>query len=213
MSDWIQDLRYGARMIVKRPGTSAIAIIALALGIGLTTTMFSIVQGVILRGLPFEESDRIMRVSRATVQQPDRSDQVPVHDFVEYRDRQTSLESLAGYSGAPAIVAGDTALPERLRGVRATPNLMQVLRVAPILGRDLSEADAAPGAPAVALISYRQWQSRFSGSREAIGAVIRLNGTPTTVDDGRGRDAGEVRLPGGGRDLDAAGNHAAVEAR
>jgi predicted permease len=181
MQEWLQDLRYGVRMVVKRPGTSAIAIVALALGIGLTTTMFSIVEGVILRGLPFEESDRILRLSRATVQQPDRSDQLPVHDFVDWRDRQTSLESLAGYFGAAAVVAGDTALPERLRGVRVTPNLMQVLRVAPVAGRDLSEADAAPGAPAVALISYRQWQSRFGGRRDAVGAVVRLNGTPTTI--------------------------------
>ena len=64
MREWLQDLRYGARMMVKRPGTSAIAIIALALGIGLTTTMFSIVEGVLLRGLPFPESDRIL-MSRA----------------------------------------------------------------------------------------------------------------------------------------------------
>jgi len=181
MNEWLQDLRYGARMVVKRPGTSSIAIVALALGIGLTTTMFSIVQGVILRGLPFEESERIARVMRATVQEPAQRNPVPLHDFVDWRARQTSLESLAGYAGAPAIVAGDAGLPERLRGIRMTPNLLQVLRVAPILGRDLSEADAAPGAPPVALISYRQWQSRFEGSPDAVGAVIRLNGTPATV--------------------------------
>jgi predicted permease len=181
MPDWLKDLRYGVRMIAKRPGTSAVAILALALGIGLTTTMFAIIQGVILRGLPFEDADRIVSVSRATTQEPGRRDGVTLHDFREFRERQTSLESLAGYAGAPAIIASDTALPERLRGMRVTPNLMRVLRVAPVLGRDLSEADAAPGAPAVVLISHAQWQSRFRGSADAIGAVIRLNGTPTTV--------------------------------
>ena len=88
---------------------------------------------------------------------------------------------MAAYARAPAIVAGDTALPERLRGVRMTANLMRVLRVAPVAGRDLTEADAAPGAPAVALISYRQWQSRFGGRPDAIGAVIRLNNQQATV--------------------------------
>jgi predicted permease len=181
MSELLQDLRYGARMVVKRPGTSAIAIIALALGIGLTTVMFSIVQGVILRGLPFEDSDRIALVARGRVQEPERREPVPAHDFLDWRARQASLESLAGYYRAPAVIASDDALPERLRGLRITPNLMQVLRVAPVLGRDLSEADAAPGAPAVALISYRQWQSRFGGSRDAVGTVVRLNGAPATI--------------------------------
>jgi predicted permease len=181
MLEWFKDLHYGARMVGKRPGTSAIAILALALGIGLTTTMFSIIEGVILRGLPFEDSDRIVAVSRATTQEPGQPDSITLHDFVDFRERQTSLEALAGYTGAPAIVAGDTALPERLRGIRVTPNLMRVLRVAPIRGRDLADADGAPGAPPVALISHAQWQSRFQGREEAVGAVIRLNGTPTTV--------------------------------
>ena len=181
MPEWLIDLRYAVRMIAKRPGTSAIAVVALALGIGLTATMFSIVQGVILRGLPFESSDRIMSVSRAPIQEPGRRDGLPLHDFLDISARQTTLESLAGHTGAPAIVAGPTALPERLRGRRVTPNLMRVLRVAPVLGRDLTEADTAPGAPAVALISYRQWQSRFGGRPEAIGAVIRLNHQPAVV--------------------------------
>jgi predicted permease len=143
--------------------------------------MFSIVEGVILRGLPFPESERIMRVTRAQGQRPDQRDQLPLHDFVDYRSRQTTLESIAGYYRDQAIVASDSTLPERLRGMRTTPNLMQVLRVGPVLGRDFTDADGAPGAPSVALISYRQWQSRYGGRPEAVGSVIRLNGVPTTV--------------------------------
>ena len=166
MTEWLQDLRYGARMIVKRPGTSAIAIVALALGIGLTTTMFSIVEGVILRGLPFEKSERIMLVPRATVQQPDRRDNVPLHDLVDWRAQQQVFESLAGYSDRPVTMTGDTGFPERLRGVRMTPNTLSVLRVAPIVGRDFTEADAAPGAPAVALIGYRRLAGALQGRPE-----------------------------------------------
>ena len=109
MREWLQDLRYGARMIIKRPGTSAIAIVALALGIGLTTTMFSIVQGVILRGLPFPESERIIIVSRATVQNPDRRDSPPPHDFADWRAQQKSFESLAGYSNTECDALRATA--------------------------------------------------------------------------------------------------------
>ena len=135
MRDGLQDLRYGVRMIAKRPGTSAIAIVALALGIGLTTTMFSIVQGVILRGLPFPESERIAFIVRSNVQQPQNRSSIPPHDFVDFRDRQTTLESLAGYSSTQVTIAGDTELPERLRGARITPNTFRALRVTPILGR------------------------------------------------------------------------------
>ena len=110
---------------------------------------------------------------------------------MDWRARQTSLDSLAGYTGAPPSSAGDTAFPERLRGVRMTPNTMRVLRVAPIVGRDLTDADAAPGAPAVALISYRQWQSRFDGRPDAIGAV---DPAEQPAGDGRRRHAGEVRI-------------------
>jgi predicted permease len=182
MSGWLQDLRYGVRMLAKRPGTSIIAIVALSLGIGLTTTMFSIVQGVMLRGLPFEQGDRIHYIGRTRTQNR-AADPGPasLHDFVDWRARQTSFESLAGYSETSVTLSGDGTWPERVRTARVTANLMTVLRVAPMVGRDLTEADAAPGAPAVALIGYRTWMNRFQGDRNVLGREIRLNGTPTTI--------------------------------
>jgi putative ABC transport system permease protein len=181
MREWWHDVRYAARMIVKRPGTSAIAVVALALGIGLSTTMFSIVEGVILRGLPFDESERLMLVSRATTQHPDRRDTVPVHDLLDWRARQHSFESLAGYNTQVVTISGDAGYAERLQGARITPNLLSVLRVRPVVGRDLAGADAEPGAPAVALIGYRVWQDRFGGKRDVSGTTVRLDGTPTTI--------------------------------
>jgi hypothetical protein len=159
MSDWFQDARSAVRTLAKRPGSSALAIIALALGIGLTTTMFSIVEGVVLRGLPFTESDRIVAVLRGRGLGSQSRESVTVHDFVDWRARQTSLEAMAAYADLPVVIGGDAFLPESLRGLRITPNLMTILRVAPVAGRDLSDADAAPGAPAVALIR------RATGSR------------------------------------------------
>jgi predicted permease len=180
MREWLQDVRYGARMLVKRPGTSAIAIIALALGIGLTTMMFSIVEGVLLRGLPFEESDRIISVVRSAVKAPGR-ETPPLHDYVDWRDRQKVFESLAGYTEIPATIATDTGFPERRRAARITPNTLSVLRVAPIVGRDFSDADAAPGAPPVVLIGHRVWESLFKSDPNVSGSTIRVDGKPTTI--------------------------------
>ena len=182
MRDWLLDLRYGVRMIAKRPGTSAIAIVALALGIGLTTTMFSIVQGVILRGLPFAESERIAFISGPPCQRPRTGARSP---------RMTSSTSAIG---RPRLrIAGRLSEQHRPRSP-ATPRCPSgcaapasrrmcstVLRIAPIVGRDFTEADAAPGAPAVALISYRQWQSRFGRAPTPSARPIRLNGAPTTI--------------------------------
>src|SRR6185503_2763564 len=113
MREFLTDLRYGARMILKRPGTSAIAIIAFALGIGLTTTMFSIVEGVILRGLPFPEGNRIVIVSKSTVQDPTRRDSVTLHDLADWRAQQKVLDGLAGYSQLQVNLSSDTGFPER----------------------------------------------------------------------------------------------------
>ena len=181
MREWLKDVRYGARMILKRPGTSAIAIVALALGIGLTTVMFSIVQGVILRGLPFEDSDRITLISRTTVQRPNGREAVPMHDFLDWRAQQKSFESLAGYYNTQVTLAREDGFPERLRGLRMTPNTLTVLRVRPIVGRDFSDADAVPGAPAVILINDRTWQARFKSNPNVAGTTVRIDGVPTTI--------------------------------
>jgi putative ABC transport system permease protein len=181
MREWLKDVRYGARMILKRPGTSAIAIIALALGIGLTTVMFSIVQGVILRGLPFEKSDRIALISRTSVQRPNAREAVTTHDFVDWRAQQKSFESLAGYYNTQVTLAMEDGFPERLRGLRMTPNTLTVLRVRPIVGRDFSDADAVPGAPAVILINHRTWQARFKSNPNVAGTTVRIDGVPTTI--------------------------------
>lgn len=181
MSGWWQDLRYAGRMIRKNPGASALAVVALALGIGLTTTMFSIVQGAILRGLPFEESEKIQHLSVVTPTNQGRGDPVTYHDFTDWRSQQTSFEALEGYSGTGMTVTGATGYPERLRGLRVTPGLFRALRVTPVAGRAFTEADAQPGAPAVIIIGHRVWESRYGANPNAIGQTLNVNGVPTTV--------------------------------
>ena len=169
-------------MLVKRPGTSILAIVALALGIGLTTTMFSIVNGAFLRGLPFEESGNILRIAMRTTKDPaGRGDRLRIGDLADVAAQQKSFEQIGGYSGTSADIASPGEPPENLRGELISPTLLRVLRTAPIRGRDFTDADAKPGAPAVALISYRVWESRFRKAEDIVGRSIRLNGKPAEI--------------------------------
>src|SRR4051812_23670525 len=135
MTDFLRDLRFGVRMLVKRPGTSGLAIVALALGIGLTTTMFSIVNAAFLRGLPFEEPERIVFVGEISKQLADRPNPMNVHDFVDVRSSQTSFEELAAFSGTRADITGEDQIPQRYQGQMLTANALKVMRVAPLVGR------------------------------------------------------------------------------
>jgi putative ABC transport system permease protein len=168
-------------MIAKHKGSSLLAVVALALGIGLTTTMFSIVQGAILRGLPFEDSEKIQHLAIASPNTRGRGEAVSFHDFTDWRRQQTSFEFLEGYNQTQLMVTGSTGYPERLRGSRVTPGLFRALKVAPMLGRDFTDADAQPGAPAVIIIGHRVWESRYQSKADAIGQVLVVNGVPTTV--------------------------------
>ena len=177
------DLRLAFRMMVKQPGMSLLAIVALALGIGLTTTMFSIVNGAFLRGLPFEESDRIYVLSRLNLAESDwsRDETGSLHDYVDWRERQTSFEDLAAFYQRTANVVGPDGTPERYRGVWITPNTFRVLRAAPVRGRDFRDGEEQPGAEPVVIISDKVWRERFKADPGAIGRPLRVNGTAMTV--------------------------------
>src|SRR5262245_43463026 len=145
MGELGNDFRQSFRGLAARPGTSLLAILALALGIGLTTTMFSIVQGAFLRGLPFEESDRIMYVGRANPDRPDRPNSTTIHDFLDWKQNQKSFEQFAAFTQASAVVTGGMA-PERYRAARFTADVLPLLRVKPVIGNGLTEADCQKGA-------------------------------------------------------------------
>src|SRR5262249_35270271 len=140
-----------------------------------------IVEGVILRGLPFEESDRILLVSRATVKEPARIDGAPLDDLRDWRLQQKSFESLAGYGDLQATLSTDDGYPERVRSLRMTPNTLGVRRARPTIGRDFPEAGPAPAAQPVVLIGSRLWQTRFASHPNISGTTVRINGTPTTI--------------------------------
>jgi predicted permease len=167
-------------MMVRQPGMSALAVIALAIGIGLTTTMFSIVNGAALRGLPFPDSDRILHVAPFNVTERDDVDS-PAHTVAQFAARQQSFEQLAAFRFGTANVVGPDGIPERYRGAWITPNTFRALRVAPVIGRDLRDEESRPGAAPVVIIGDKVWQERFKGAQDVIGRPLRVNGTVMTV--------------------------------
>jgi predicted permease len=174
------DLRFGARMLLKQPSLTAIAVLALALGIGLTTIMFSIVNGALIRGLPFEDSERIVAVSGTNVAENQDRLSVSIHDFTDYREAQRSIESLSAFYTGTVNVSGE-GRPDRYDGAFVTANMFDVVRVRPILGRGFVKGDDAPGAPMTIVLGYGPWQRRFGGDPNVVGRTLRVNGRAATI--------------------------------
>lgn len=180
MSGLLKELRYAVRMLRKNPGTSLIAVLALGLGIGLTTIMFSIVYGAVWKGLPFEGAEKLVHVERNNLAEDIESMEVPIHDFLDYREAQTSFEGLAGFYSGTVNLAG-TERPERYDGAFISANGFELIRVQPILGRSFQEGEDTPAADPVMLLGYHVWQDRFGGDPEVVGQVARVNGEQTTI--------------------------------
>ncbi len=176
MGIFLTDLKHGFRMLVKHPGLAAIAITALALGLGLTTTMWSITWGGILRGLPFEEADRILHLERARPSHGINSYGVPVSDFAAWREQQQSFEDLAAFSEGTVNLSGPEGKPERFEGGFITAATFRLLRVQPLRGRLFTDQDNLPGAAPVTIISWDLWQNRFGGDPDVLDKTLRANG-------------------------------------
>ena len=181
MDGFFKDVKYGVRMLIKSPVLSLIAILAFALGIGLTTTVFSIVNGAMFKGLPFEEADRVVSIWRNNPERDIERGGVSLHDFVDYRDQQTSLEAFGLWDQAAINLVGADGKPERYVGSMVTANMFDILRVAPVLGRGFLPGEDEPGADPVMVIGYEVWQERWEGSSDVLGQVVRTNGEPRTI--------------------------------
>ncbi len=180
MPSFIQNLRVGTRLMLKNPGVTAIAVLALALGIGLTTATFSIVYGALFRGLPFEDSHRIMHLERNNLSQDIESMEVTLHDFLDWREQQTSFHGLAGFYEGTVNVSG-AEKPDRFDGAFISANAFDILRERAILGRTFQAGEDEPAAPPVILLGYRVWQDRFDGDPDVVGTTVRANGEEMTI--------------------------------
>ena len=178
--DLFTDLKYAGRGLSRSPGVTAIAVIALALGIGLTTVMFSIVYGALHRGLPFEGAERIMHLERANPTQDIQSMDVTIHDYRDWRERQRSFEHLAAFYQGTVNIRG-TERPERYDGGIMTANSFEVLGVEPFLGRAFRPEEEQVGAPQVVILGYHVWQERYGGSRDVLGTPVTINGEAGSI--------------------------------
>ena len=172
-----QDLKHSVRMLVKKPGFTVIAIVTLALGIGANTAIFSVVNAVLLRPLPYPNPDRLVAISENSPWERDISVAYP--DYLDWQAQQTVFENMAARMPTGGIISGGNE-PERVIGRLVTPNFFATLGVQPMLGRSFTEAENKPGVSPVMVISYGLWQRQF-GAADAIGKSITYNGEPWTV--------------------------------
>ena len=162
----LQDLRIGFRVLIKEKSFCALAVIVLALGICGVTTMFSVVNGVMLRGMPFPEPAQLVDVQwRDPKQPPEVTSLLLPADYLELRPAQQSFTDLAAYLNLSTINITITRTPQRLQGAYITDNFFAVLGVKPAMGRDFTADDNRPEAARVALISHTTWQHEFNGDR------------------------------------------------
>ena len=179
MNTLLHDLRYAARSLRKSPGFTLIAVLTLALGIGATTTIFSVVDATVLRPLPFPEPDRLVRLWETTPQGEDFSASDP--NYLDFREQNRAFEEMAAFRQADLSLTGEGE-PERLEGMAVTHTLFPLLGASPALGRGFApEEDRPGGATRVVLLSHELWQRRFGGDRNVIGRTLTLDGHGHTV--------------------------------
>jgi len=172
------DLRTALRSLRVSPTFTAVALTVLALGIGAGTAIFSVVDAVVLRGLPFDEHDRIVAVLEHDTRRPETfgGGRTTAQTYLDWRRLQESFEAIAGVeSGGPLQSRSETGEPVESQGLRVTHEFFPVFRVQPILGRAFTEDDSIEGRNRVAIISYGYWLRRFGGSPDAIGKTIEVS--------------------------------------
>lgn len=176
---WL-DARYALRMLRKNPGFTAIVVITLALGIGVNTAIFSLVDGILLRPLPYEQPDRLVRIIHSQPQLGLDTWGLSQASFTALRDNTHSLEAVAAYSTSGSNLTGDGE-PERVSIGNVSADFFKVLGLPPVLGRAFRPGEDTPGNNGVCVISFGFWQRRFGGDPNIIGRSLNLNSAPTEV--------------------------------
>ena len=175
-----QDLRYALRTARRDPGFAIIAVLTLALGIGINTAVFSVVNAVLLRKLPYAAPERLVTLHQKFPKLGAISLGTSPAEYLDYRDRTRTFSSLAGYEDDVFDLTGG-AEPVHVQAQRVSHTLFSTLGIGPFIGRAFSLAEDEPGGAKVVILSYEFWQRHFGGGAETIGAVVRLNEQPYTV--------------------------------
>ena len=175
-----QDLRYAARAFLRAPAFMILAILTIAIGVGANAAIFSVVNAVLLRPLPYPRAADLVLVAQGNRLLKQSGDDATPANFLDWRERNRSFTGLAGFiESRPTVVLGN--VPERLAGAMVNANFFQVLDVSPALGRSFQPADELPGAPRVAIVSQRLWRDRFGANPSIVGQTLRVNGETHTI--------------------------------
>ncbi len=181
MATFLADLRFGLRMLVKTPVLSVIAVVTVALGVGLTAHTFSVVHGSVIRGIPLPDAGELVSVGRTNLEAGIDFMEFPYSDFLEVRAAQTSFEDLGGFYQGTVNVAGEEGPPERFAGAFVTWNALDLAGVGPLVGRTFRAGEDLPGASPVVVLGHHVWVNRYASDPGIVGTTIRVNGENATV--------------------------------
>jgi putative ABC transport system permease protein len=180
MDSLVRDFRYALRGLGRSRAFSTVAVITLALGIGATTAMFSVINAVVLRPLPYPDSDHLVQIYETDTAHGITTAPISPYNFEDWQKQQRAFQEMAAYDfDSFSYRSGNVA--ERMSGVMVTADFFRVLGVAPALGRDFAAGDDGPGKPHFAILSHGAWQRRFGGDREIVGRTMSINGEPYTI--------------------------------
>jgi predicted permease len=179
-----QDLRYGVRMLLKKPGFSLIAVFTLALGIGATTAIFSVVEGVLLKPLPYHQPEELVAVNFTGRNPPSNEVTISNAAYFIFREQNQTFQDIGLYTFSASFFSVNvTGLgePERAPTLRVTDGLLPILGVTPLLGRSFTREDDSPNSAETVILTYGYWSRKFGGDRSVIGRTIELDGKPHTI--------------------------------
>jgi putative ABC transport system permease protein len=175
-----RDLRFALRRLIRAPGFTVAAVICLALGIGANTAIFTVINAVLLRPLPYDQPERLVGVWEANRFRKSERNTVSPANYLDWKADNTVFSAMAAVHDVSASLTGGGE-PEEVPVQRATASLFDVLGLRPVLGRTFSEAEDTPGGPEVALLSHGLWVRRYNADPAVVGTAIRIDGTPVTV--------------------------------
>ena len=175
-----KDLKFGARALMRMPGSAIISVAVLALGIGLCTFMFSLIYGLYFRGMGFPEDERLLVVRQTNVERNQTSLSLSIQDFADFRERQSSFEGLLGFRSGTVNITGGEA-PIRYQGSFVTANTFNLLGVQPVIGRGFAEGEDSPGSPLNVVLGWDAYRDDYGLDRDVIGRDVSVNGETGTI--------------------------------
>jgi putative ABC transport system permease protein len=181
LQEFLQDLRYGLRTLRKNPGFTLVAVLALALGIGANTAMFSVAYGILLRPLPYAGADRVAVVYMNYFPRDFKFGTMCIRDYLMWKENNRAFEDPSLFTSRRMDIGGKEGVPEQVQGASVTAGFFSTFGVGPLIGRTFAAGDDKPAAASLAVLSETMWRKRFAASSGVLGQTILVNGAPSTV--------------------------------